>query len=168
MSNSAGFDARESFNIIDTMELEESRKHVSRTESKKRKRKAKKDGISDAQKNKVHRRAKGPTSSSWKTSSTSPQCPVSDQKEVLEYSSSAEPELFLDPTHPKTFVSSSISISAISNFLPPITTLIPQVQDHSLFASHILQVDHLQSCTLYDQQQNDQASLGTSFPTPIL
>ncbi|TGO39089.1 hypothetical protein BHYA_0061g00240 [Botrytis hyacinthi] len=134
ISKSVGFDAREGFNVIGTVGSEESRKHVSRTESKKRKRRAKRGGISDVQKNKVNKRAKGPTSPSRKPSSPSPKCPVPDQQEVLEYSSNAEPELILDPTHPKIFTSSSITIPAISNFLPPITTLIPQVQDYNLAA----------------------------------
>ncbi|KAF7928093.1 uncharacterized protein EAE97_009891 [Botrytis byssoidea] len=165
MSKPDGFDARKSFNVIGTRGSEESQKHVSRTESRKRKRKAKKDGISDVQKNKVNKRV---TSLSRKILSPSPKCPVSDQQEVPEYSSNAEPEILLDPTHSKLFISSSISIPAISNFLPPITTLIPQAQDYNLAAPQASYIDHSPSCILYHQQQNGQASLGPSFPTPFL
>ncbi|KAF7891626.1 hypothetical protein EAF00_007928 [Botryotinia globosa] len=167
MSKSSGFDAREGSNVIGTMGSEESQKHVSRSESKKRKRKAKKGGISDVQKNKVNKRAKGPTSSSRKTSSPSPKCPVLDQQEILGYSNTVEPEPVLDTTHPNTFTSST-SISAISNFLPPITTLIPQVQDYDLAATQSSYIDHSPSCILYHQRQNGQASIGPSFQTPFL
>ncbi|TGO67859.1 hypothetical protein BOTNAR_0034g00190 [Botryotinia narcissicola] len=167
MSKSDGFDARKSFNVIGTRGSEESQKHVSRTESKKEKRKAKEDRISDVQKNRVDKRAKGPILSSRKISSPSPKCPVSHQKEVLECSGNTEPELIHDPTYPNVFIS-SISIPAISNFLPPITTLIPQVQDYNLAAPQASYIDHSPSCILYHEQQNGQASLGPSFPTPFL
>ncbi|KAF5870299.1 putative grisea protein [Botrytis fragariae] len=164
MSKSVGYDARESLNVIATMG-----KHVSRTESKKGKIKAKKGGIGDAQKNRVKRRAKDrKSSSSRKTSSPSPKCPVSDQQEVLEDSSNTEPELILDPTQPRIFISSSIPIPAISNFLPPITTLNHQVQDHDLVAPQNLCADHSPSCIFHHQHQNDQAGLRTPFSSPFL
>ncbi|KAF7911925.1 hypothetical protein EAE99_010933 [Botrytis elliptica] len=168
-SKSVGYDARESSNVIGTLGSEKPRKFVSRTESKKGKRKAKRSGISDAQKDKVKKRAKGPTSSSPKASSPSPKCPMSDQQEATECSSNTNPELILDPTHPKIFITSSISVPAISNFLPPITTLIPQVQDHNLVAPQTSYIDHLPSCIFHhQQQQNDQASFRMPLSSPFL
>ncbi|TGO11249.1 hypothetical protein BTUL_0114g00260 [Botrytis tulipae] len=157
MSKSVGYDARESLNVIGIVGSEESRKHVSRVESKKRKKKAKKGGISDVRKTKVNQRTKGPTSSSRKTSSPSPKFPVSYQQEILGYSNTVEPEPVLDPTHPNIFIS-SISIPAISNFLPPITTLIPQVRNYNLAAPQASYIDHSPSCIFHHHQKNDQAS----------
>ncbi|KAF7891015.1 uncharacterized protein EAF02_001340 [Botrytis sinoallii] len=169
MSKSVGYDARESFNVTGTMGSEESRKHVSRTESKKRKRKAKEGGISDVQRNKVNKRAKGPTSSSRKTSSPSPKCPVPEQQEATEYSSNIKPELILDPKHPKISITSSISVPAISNFLPPIRTLIPQVPDHNLVAPQTSYTDHSPSCIFHHhQQQNDKSSFRMPLSSPFL
>ncbi|TGO20378.1 hypothetical protein BPAE_0301g00050 [Botrytis paeoniae] len=134
MSNLVGFDARETSNVIGTIGLEESRRNVLRTKRKKGKKKDRKGGIGVMQKNKAKKNAKRPTSSSGKTSSPSWKFPVSDQQQVIKNSSNTEPELILDPIHPKIFIASSMSIPAISNFLPPIISVIPQVQDHTLVA----------------------------------
>ncbi|TGO52458.1 hypothetical protein BCON_0141g00240 [Botryotinia convoluta] len=168
MLKSVGYDTRENFNVIGTMGSEKSRKHVSRTESKKGKRKAKKGGIGDVQKNDVKKRAKGPTSSSRSNLSSSPKCIVSSQQETMKYSSNTEPEPIPDPTHPIIFSSSSICIPAIPDFLPPITTLIPQVQDHTFVVPQTSYIDQLPSCIFHHQQQNDQASFRMPFSTPFL
>ncbi|EMR87367.1 putative grisea protein [Botrytis cinerea BcDW1] len=148
---------------------DESRKNVLKTKSKKEKEKVKKGGTSDVQKSKVKKRAKGPTSSSQSNSCPPSICKVSGQQEVIEHSSDIQPESIdiLDPTYPKIPIPSSTSIPTISNFLPTITTLLPQVQDHTILSSQMLYND--QSPTLiFHQHQNDQASLRTPFSTPFL
>lgn len=169
MSKSVGYDARETSNVIAIMGSVESRKNVLKTKSKKEKEKVKKGGTSDVQKSKVKKRAKGPTSSSQSNSCPPSICKVSGQQEVIEHSSDIQPESIdvLDPTYPKIPIPSSTSIPTISNFLPTITTLIPQVQDHTILSSQMLYND--QSPTLiFHQHQNDQASLRTPFSTPFL
>ncbi|KAF7881373.1 uncharacterized protein EAF01_011884 [Botrytis porri] len=64
MLKSTGCDVRGSFNVNGIMGSEMSRGNVSKTESKKKGRKVKKGGIGDAQKNKVKKRAKYPTTPS--------------------------------------------------------------------------------------------------------
>ncbi|KAF7950494.1 hypothetical protein EAE96_007778 [Botrytis aclada] len=168
ISKSVGYDARDSSNATSSIGSEESQKNILGTKSKKGKRKAKKGGISVAQKNKVKKRAKGSTSSSRRISSPSPKYIVSGQQKLLEYSSNTEPELIFNPAHPKLPVFSAISIPALSNLLPPITTVIPQLQDHTLIAPQTSCINNLPSCIFRRQQQCDQASLGTPFSTPFL
>ncbi|TEY71758.1 hypothetical protein BOTCAL_0087g00250 [Botryotinia calthae] len=167
MSKTVGYDARETSNVLAIRGSVESRKGFLKTKSKRGKRKLKKGGISNAQTSKVKKRAKGSTSSSQSNSRPSSKCKLSGQQEVIEQSSNIQPKSILDPTHPKIPICSSISIPAISNFLPPITTLIPQVQDHTILTSQMPYIDHLPSL-IFHQHQNDQTSLRTPFSTPFL